>query len=166
MTLKSHGRYDFSPITERPVYDWPNGTRLAIHFSLNVECFSFGEGVGNDLAGPAPQPNIRSFAWRDWGNRVGVWRMLDALEDFELPCALLLNTETYDYAPQIPASGRVATRWWRTAAPMPSARTPCPTMRRRRASPRRPPPLRSTRARRRKAGSRRTSARPTTRRTC
>ncbi|MEX2643625.1 MAG: polysaccharide deacetylase family protein [Acetobacterales bacterium] len=106
MKLKSHGRYDFSPITERPVYDWPNGTRLAIHFSLNVECFSFGEGVGNDLAGPAPQPNIRSFAWRDWGNRVGVWRMLDALEDFELPCALLLNTETYQHAPQIPAAFR------------------------------------------------------------
>jgi allantoinase len=106
MTLKSHGRYDYSPLPERPVYDWPNGTRLAIHFSLNIEHFSFGEGLGNNLAGPHPQPNTRSFGWRDWGNRVGVWRMLDTMNDYGLPCGLLLNTEIYDYAPQIPAAFR------------------------------------------------------------
>ena len=74
MKLKTHGRYDYSAITERKDYSWPGGKRLAVHFCLNVEHFSFGEGLGNDYAAPHPQPNTRSFAWRDYGNRVGAWR--------------------------------------------------------------------------------------------
>jgi len=69
--LKTHHRYDYSAINNRPDYSWPDGKRLAVHFSLNVEHFAFGEGMGNDYANPAPQPNTRSFAWRDYGNRVG-----------------------------------------------------------------------------------------------
>ncbi len=99
--LKSHGRYDYSAILKRPDYEWPNGTRLAVHLSLNIEHFAFGEGLGNDLAGPSPQPNHRSFAWRDYGNRVGVWRLWELAEDLDLPYATLLNTEIYDYAPEI-----------------------------------------------------------------
>jgi hypothetical protein len=35
--LTHHDRYDYSPITERPDFDWPNGRRLAIHIGINVE---------------------------------------------------------------------------------------------------------------------------------
>jgi hypothetical protein len=35
--LRRHGRYVYSPITERPVYDWPDGKRLAIYVALNIE---------------------------------------------------------------------------------------------------------------------------------
>ncbi|MCX7158408.1 MAG: polysaccharide deacetylase, partial [Proteobacteria bacterium] len=69
--LKTHGRYEYSAITERKDYSWPGGKRLAVHLSLNVEHFAFGEGLGNDYAAPHPQPNQRSYAWRDYGNRVG-----------------------------------------------------------------------------------------------
>jgi hypothetical protein len=48
--LRRHGRYVYSPITERPVYDWPDGKRLAIYVALNIEAFPFGEGLGIDLA--------------------------------------------------------------------------------------------------------------------
>ena len=48
MKLEHHGRYDYSAITRRADYSWPEGRRLAIHFSLNVEHFAFGEGIGND----------------------------------------------------------------------------------------------------------------------
>ena len=99
--LKSHGRYDYSPISGRKDYAWPGGKRLALHFSLNVEHFAFGEGMGNDYGGPHPQPNSRSFAWRDYGNRVGAWRLLELAEQLRLPLALLVNTELYDYCPQM-----------------------------------------------------------------
>jgi allantoinase len=99
--LRTHGRYAYSAITERPVYTWPNGARLAVHFCLNVEHFPFGEGLGNDYAAPHPQPNQRSFAWRDYGNRVGAWRILELAEDFKLPIALLINTALYDYCPSL-----------------------------------------------------------------
>ncbi len=101
MKLRPHNRYDYSPITRRPDYSWPGGKRLAIHFSLNVEHFSFGDGLGNDYAAPHPQPNQRSFAWRDYGNRVGAWRLLELAEQFDLPYALLINTALYDYCPEL-----------------------------------------------------------------
>ncbi len=99
--LRTHDRYDYSAIPERPVYAWPNGARLAVHFCLNVEHFAFGEGLGNDYAAPHPLPNQRSFAWRDYGNRVGAWRILELANDFKLPIALLMNTELYDYCPSL-----------------------------------------------------------------
>ena len=68
--LKTHGRYDYSAITKRPDYSWPGGKRLAVHLSLNVEHFAFGEGLGNDYAAPHPQPNQRGFAWRDFNTNL------------------------------------------------------------------------------------------------
>lgn len=62
--------------------------------------------MGNDLAGPSPQPNHRSYAWRDYGNRVGVWRLYELAEEFKLPMAVLLNTEIYDYCPEVVAAFR------------------------------------------------------------
>ena len=99
--LKSHGRYDYSAITRRPDYSWPGGKRLAVHLCLNVEHFAFGEGLGNDYAAPHPQPNHRAFAWRDYGNRVGAWRLLELAQAFDLPYGLLTNTELYDYCPEM-----------------------------------------------------------------
>ena len=102
--LKTHGRYDYSAITERRDYSWPGGKRLAVHLCLNVEHFAFGEGLGNDYGAPQAQPNARSFAWRDYGNRVGAWRLLELAEAYDLPYGLLVNTELYDYCPQMVAA--------------------------------------------------------------
>ncbi|MDO8552948.1 MAG: polysaccharide deacetylase family protein, partial [bacterium] len=102
--LRTHGRYDYSAISKRPDYSFPGGRRLAIHLSLNVEHFAFGEGLGNDYGAPHPQPNTRSYAWRDYGNRVGAWRLLEFANDYGLPVALLINTELYDYCPEMVAA--------------------------------------------------------------
>lgn len=102
--LRTHGRYDYSAISKRPDYSFPGGRRLAIHLSLNVEHFAFGEGLGNDYGAPHPQPNTRSYAWRDYGNRVGAWRLLEFANDYGLPYALLINTELYDYCPEMVAA--------------------------------------------------------------
>ena len=99
--LKTHGRYDYSAISRRPDYSWPGGKRLAVHIALNVEHFAFGEGLGNDYAVPHPAPNTRSFAWRDYGNRVGAWRLLELADAYQLPLGLLTNTELYDYCPEM-----------------------------------------------------------------
>jgi allantoinase len=101
--LKQHGRYAFSPITARPSYSWPNGKKLAVYIALNIEHFSFGEGLGSSLAGERPPLNHRNYAWRDWGNRVGVWRLFDLFDELNIPVAHLVNTAIYDYAPEIMA---------------------------------------------------------------
>ncbi len=58
--LKKHNRYDYSPITERADYEWPDGKRLAVYFGLNIEHFSFGEGLGHTPTNPGTQPDVRS----------------------------------------------------------------------------------------------------------
>lgn len=95
----SHRRYQYSAIVDRPVYDWPGGKRLALHFSLNLEHFRFGAGIGNDYGVPQPQPNIRSYGWRDYGNRVGAFRLLELAEAYRFQYAALVNSDLYAYCP-------------------------------------------------------------------
>ncbi|MEM7795160.1 MAG: polysaccharide deacetylase family protein [Cyanobacteria bacterium P01_C01_bin.118] len=101
MKLSTHGRYGYSAIVHRPNYDWPNGRRLAVYIGLNLEHFAFGEGLGAELAPGGPQPDVLNYAWRDYGNRVGVWRLLELFEALGLPVALLANSTLYDYCPEV-----------------------------------------------------------------
>lgn len=97
----SHGRFPYSAITQRPVYDWPNGKRLAVYLGLNLEHFAFGQGLGAELAPGGPQPDVLNYAWRDYGNRVGVWRMLELFDDLGLPASVLVNSSIYGYCPEV-----------------------------------------------------------------
>jgi allantoinase len=106
MKLQHHGRYDYSPLRGRPDYSWPEGKRLAVYFALNLEHFSFGEGLGAELAPGGPQPDVLNYAWRDYGNRIGGWYLQDAFDDFNLPMAALVNSSMYDYAPALIAAHR------------------------------------------------------------
>jgi allantoinase len=56
--LAHHGRYPYSPIHQRPDYNWPEGQRLAVYIALNLEHFAFGEGLGAELAPGGPQPDV------------------------------------------------------------------------------------------------------------
>jgi peptidoglycan/xylan/chitin deacetylase (PgdA/CDA1 family) len=100
MTLPTHGRYEYRPIHRRPDYSWPDGKRLAVYVALNLEHFAFGEGLGAELAPGGPQPDVLNYAWRDYGNRVGVWRLLELFESLKLPVAVLANTALYEYSPE------------------------------------------------------------------
>jgi allantoinase len=99
--LPTHGRYPYSAITRRPVYDWPNGKRLAVYFGLNLEHFAFGEGLGAELAPGGPHPDVLNFAWRDYGNRVGIWRVLALFDALALPASVLVNSSIYGYCPEV-----------------------------------------------------------------
>jgi peptidoglycan/xylan/chitin deacetylase (PgdA/CDA1 family) len=106
MNLPTHDRYDYLPIRGRAVYNWPNGTRLAVYVAVNIEHFAFGEGLGAELAPGGPQPDILNYAWRDYGNRVGVWRLLDLFDELHLPACCLVNSTIYGYCPAVPAAFR------------------------------------------------------------
>ena len=75
--VPSHGRYGYSAIVNRPDFNWPDGKRLAVYIGLNLEHFSFGDGLGAELCPGGPHPDVLNYAWRDYGNRVGVWRLID-----------------------------------------------------------------------------------------
>jgi allantoinase len=106
MALRKHGRYDYHALRGRTPYDWPNGTRLAVYLGLNLEHFAFGEGLGAELVPGGSQPDVLNHSWRDYGNRVGAWRILDLFEALALPSCVLVNAALYDYAPQLPTAFR------------------------------------------------------------
>lgn len=92
-------RYGYSALPARPVYDWPGGKRLAVYLGLNLETFDFGSGLGAELAPGGPQPDVLNYAWRDWGNRVGAWRIRDALNALAMPASVIVNSRLYAECP-------------------------------------------------------------------
>lgn len=102
--LPEHGRFDYSPITRRPDYRWPNGAGLAVYLGFNIEHFAFGEGMGASIGPASPQPDVLNYAWREYGNRVGAWRCLELFDDLQLPSAALINTALYDHCPELIAA--------------------------------------------------------------
>jgi allantoinase len=99
--LPAHNRFRYRAIGDRPAYEWPNGQRLAIYVGLNLEHFAFGEGLGAELAPGGPQPDVLNYAWREYGNRVGVWRLMDLFGELGWPVSVLANTSIYDHCPEV-----------------------------------------------------------------
>ena len=95
MPLPSHGRFDFSPIVDRPDYSWPGGKRLALWVAINVESFGFGL-EGPVLGNPLPMPDQRNWSWREYGNRVGIWRMTELLDAYPVRPTVSLNLALLD----------------------------------------------------------------------
>jgi peptidoglycan/xylan/chitin deacetylase (PgdA/CDA1 family) len=100
--LPTHGRYEYSNITRRADYTWPGGSRLAVYVALNVEAFGFGIGQGVAIAPPGQAQSHSIFSWRDYGNRVGIWRIFDLLDALGVPAEAQMNTAIYTVAPDIP----------------------------------------------------------------
>jgi len=97
--LPHHGRYPYSSIDQRKDFSWPGGKRLAFYVCFNLEYFAFGGGMGSDVGLANPPPNHRSYAWRDYGNRVGLSRMLDLMDELGLPAAHNTNSFLYQAHP-------------------------------------------------------------------
>ncbi len=104
--LRQHGRFDYSPIIERQLRPWPGGRRLAVYLAVNLEQYAFGEGLVEDLVPGIPGPDVLNNSWREYGNRVGAWRLLSLIGQHRLPVSLLVNSELYAAAPQLIAAYR------------------------------------------------------------
>lgn len=106
--LTSHGRYDDSPINDRPDYAWPGGKRLAVYIALNVEHYAFDEGLAEDLVPDGSKPDVLNTSWREYGTRVGAWRLLDLFKSLDLPATILLNSEVCAHSPSLVSAFRDA----------------------------------------------------------
>jgi hypothetical protein len=58
-------------------------------------------GLGHDPAKTGEPQTHRNYSWRDYGNRIGVWRLFDLFDELKLPAAHNANSLLYEYAPQI-----------------------------------------------------------------
>jgi hypothetical protein len=98
------GRFDYAPITERPIIRWPGNARVAFWVAPNMEFFEY-------LPENRPtQPDIPHYSRMDYGNRVGFWRMLDVLNKNNVRACCCLNLELLDHFPEM-KDAMVASNW-------------------------------------------------------
>lgn len=100
--------YRYSPVSDRPDGRWPNGARLAVVVCVGVESYRFGDGHSEDVLPGVPAPDVVNTAWRDYGNRIGAFRIFDLLAELGIPPTVLLNTDVYDEAPAVLEAARRA----------------------------------------------------------
>ena len=94
---------DYSPIIDRPVIKWPNDARVALWIAPNVEHYEYLPDF-DGLRDPWPRmpyPDAREYSFRDYGNRVGFWRMLDVMDKFNIKCGVSLNMAVLEHFPEI-----------------------------------------------------------------
>ncbi|MEM0909127.1 MAG: polysaccharide deacetylase family protein [Pseudomonadota bacterium] len=104
----SHGRYPYRPVTERVPYTWPQGEGLAVYIAVNLEAYSFDAAVFDELVPNPARPDLINYAWLDWGNRVGAWRLLEAMDDAGVPATVLVNSACYEAAPGLVEAWRAS----------------------------------------------------------
>ncbi len=95
-------RYSYLPLIDRPRLEMPNGSRVAFWIAPNIEFYELRppENQGRPIW-PRPAPDILSYSQRDYGNRVGVWRVLEALQRFGLRASVSLNAAMVDHLPHV-----------------------------------------------------------------
>jgi allantoinase len=88
-------RISYSPISERPPLKLPDGKRMAVWVIVNVEEWDINSPMPRTVltppAGGSPSPDIPNWAWHEYGNRVGFWRLLKTFDDFKIPGVLAIN---------------------------------------------------------------------------
>jgi peptidoglycan/xylan/chitin deacetylase (PgdA/CDA1 family) len=85
--------FPYQAIVDRPRIAWPNDARLAVWVIPNIEHFHIE--IGNQA------PDIRNYSRRDYGNRVGVWRIIEVLAKHGVRGTVALNAEVGRYYPRI-----------------------------------------------------------------
>ncbi len=98
--------YAYTPLPTRAEGSWPNGAPLALVVCVGIESYRFGDGHTEDVLPDVPAPDLVNTAWRDYGNRVGAFRLFEMLDGLGIPPTVLLNTDVYDEAPDVLAAAR------------------------------------------------------------
>jgi allantoinase len=95
-------RYEYSPIITRKAFALPNKARVALWIGVNIEYFDIGgTNFGGDGEFDVAPPNVFDYAARDFGNRIGIWRLMALLDKFHIKASVLLNSELCEHYPII-----------------------------------------------------------------
>lgn len=112
---QDHDHYDWSPIITRPVLRWPDDARVALCVIVNLEYFDWdmpadapqsvtpvsgAMGFGGIGAGPGRFPNVAGYSQHEYGNRVGIFRVLRVLDKYGIKPTVAMDqtiAENYPY---------------------------------------------------------------------
>ena len=100
--VRQPDRYNDSLIVGRKAFQWPGGKTLAIWIIPNVEVWDFQSGAGAAISPQAGNvvPDVINYAWREYGMRVGLWRIAEALDSLGMRATVALNSGVCQAFPQ------------------------------------------------------------------
>jgi peptidoglycan/xylan/chitin deacetylase (PgdA/CDA1 family) len=105
-----HDLYPYSPLPTRPALRWPQGRGLAFAPVIYLEHWDLLPAPGTRRVAGAQgpwgsfEPDWRSFTYRDYGNRIGIWRVLEALEARGLRATVALGAAAAARHPEVVAA--------------------------------------------------------------
>ena len=110
--------YPWSPIVTRPILRWPDNARVALAVIVNLEHWDWEVPTGTPLAvspmgGPEGLwsgnqlqfPDIGGYGNHEYGNRVGVFRVLTLLNKYGITPTLALDKAVADHYPTLVGEG-------------------------------------------------------------
>ncbi len=103
MQPSDYGPFPYTPINRRPLLKWPNGARLALWVIPNIEFFSLKQPLPGHPweKGGGEAPTVRAWGQRDYGNRIGIFRLMDVLTRHGIRATATVNSAICDHHPQI-----------------------------------------------------------------
>lgn len=104
MQPSSYGPFAYVPINRRKPWKWPNGARLALWVIPNLEFFHLGTPLAGhpwEKASEYKAPTVRAWGQRDYGNRVGIFRLMDVLTKHGIRATATTNADICDFHPEI-----------------------------------------------------------------
>jgi hypothetical protein len=110
-------RCTYSAIRDRSPLALPGGARLVVWVIVNIEEWNPREAMPRTVltppAGGSPMPDIPNWAWHEYGNRVGFWRMLEVLDRARIRAAVAINggaVQAYEPIARAATSARTSRR--------------------------------------------------------
>src|SRR5258708_11078781 len=110
--VRRSNRYEDTIISERKPFVWPGNKTLAVWVAPNVEGWNDdspdGQAVSPNLGKIVP--DVVSYAWREYGRRVGLWRIADVLDAAGVKATIALNSLVCEHYPK--AMDEMKKRGW------------------------------------------------------
>ena len=103
-----HEHHAWSPMPTRGVLHWPQEARVALCVLVNLEHMEWEPPVDACIPrrpsgglGPLPYPDYARLTHREYGHRVGIFRVLDVLEQHGIPATIAMDALTAEHYPYL-----------------------------------------------------------------
>lgn len=102
-----HHWFDWSPISSRPSVEWPDSARTAVSIVVNLSAVEWETGQvpreprpdgGRGVGSP---PDVPRMSHREFGHRVGIFRLLDLFASLDIPISVVLDVMTAQCYPKL-----------------------------------------------------------------
>ncbi len=90
-------------MADRPKISWPDEAKIALWIAPNIEHYEYlpPRDPRRNPWPRSPHPEVQGYSQRDYGNRVGFWRMLEVLDEYEVRCTASTNLAVFEHYPDI-----------------------------------------------------------------